>query len=96
MKAALRGVEDADMCPPRWPSPPAHTAQVCFSSYKDVKKVNKTRAIPSSSLIEHRTNEVGGNFTFGRGDDAWHPAPCGLAAPCFWKSLLLSVEGVDG
>ena len=85
------------MCPPCWLPPLAHTSQVCFSSCKDVKKANKTRATPSSSLIQRRTNEVGDDYTLGRGDDAWHRicAPCGLAAPHFWKSVLLSVQGVD-
>lgn len=75
--------ERADVCPPRWLPPPAHPAQVCFSSCKDVKKANKTRASPSSSLIQCRTNEVGDNYTLGRGNDAWQRvrAPCGLAAP---------------
>lgn len=87
-KAALRGAEDADVCPPCWPAPPALTAQVRFSNCKDVKKANKTQATSSSSLIQCRTNEVGGDFTLGRGDDAWQRvcAPCRACRP-----LLLEV-----
>lgn len=76
-------LDQVDKCPPRWPPPPARTAQVCFSSCEDAEKANKTRATPSSSPIQRRTKEVGDDFTLGRGDDAWQRvrAPCGLAAP---------------